>query len=80
MTSSLCSNFFRHIIYADDTTLTGTLKAFTSSNSRTASSIISELDQISLWLNKLSLNSNKSYDIPYTPETLRIPELLNKQY
>ena len=68
------------IIYADDTTLSGTLK-FISQNTDYAdinSAINNELDKINDWLrvNKLSLNVNKTkYMVFHTPQRKKLPEL-----
>ena len=56
------SSLFYPILYADDTTLSATLKTFNLNNNAIASNINVELDKISLWLkvNKLSLNTEKT--------------------
>ena len=77
------SNLFYPILYADDTTLTATLKTFTTNNNTTASNINSELHQISLWLqvNKLSLNTEKTKAILFhmPQKTVEYPDLYINQ-
>ena len=60
---SFVSNFFKMIVYADDTTLYKSFSAEDLKNSRRLSGIINaELSKISKWLklNKLSINVSKS--------------------
>jgi hypothetical protein len=56
------SNFFHPIIYADDTTLSASLRTFENSDQDRDVVINDELKKISVWLrlNKLSLNSSKT--------------------
>ena len=58
---SLVSSIFQPIIYADDTTLSATLRTFGTSENQ-SENINNELNKIDLWLkvNKLSLNVSKT--------------------
>ncbi len=81
---SYASNIFKHIIYADDSTLTSILQAFNvnCNNNNTNDQINSKHDQINDWLklNKLSLNESKSKYMffSHTPENNCQPETTEK--
>ncbi len=67
------SNLFDFIVYADDTTLSGTLKFISNNSVETSPSLAinEELRKISEWLklNKLSLNTSKTkYMLFHTPQ------------
>ena len=75
------TSIFSTIMYADDTTLSSTLRTFNSDNPRdTSTNINMELNKIANWLkcNKLSLNLNKSkYMIMHMPQKqIQIPDIL----